>query len=291
MRAGMLSLLVTSVCSLAVLHAQIGTFEGQSDIGVVSHPGAAEYDPATKAYTLSSSGENMWAAEDDFHFVWKKLTGDLTLTADISFPTTTGNAHKKGVLMVRRTLDRDSDYVDAAFHVVGLTSLQSRDRKGGSTREVQSYLSSPKKLRLVKRGPWFFMFVAGDDGVFHLSGGGMKLVLDEPFYVGIGACAHDKDAVEQVIFRNVQLEEAQASTGKPTLYSTLEAVPVQSTDRRSGVSKAPTGPAIARRCFSPATGASPGSPPPVETRNLYPRANCLISRDGWDCLPTAPPLP
>jgi TolB protein len=221
------------VCSIGMLPAQVGIFEGQSDIGVVSHPGSEEYDSAAKAYTLSSSGENMWAAEDDFHYVWKKLTGDLTLTADIAFPTTTGNAHKKGVLMVRRTLDKDSDYVDAAVHVVGLTSLQSRDQKGGTTREVQSYLPSPKRLRLVKRGDYFFMFVAGADGVFHLSGGGMKLALDESFYVGIGACAHDKDAVEKVVFSNVELEPAKPGSGKPTLYSTLEAVPVQSTDRRS----------------------------------------------------------
>jgi hypothetical protein len=216
-----------------LLHGQVGIFEGQSDIGVVSQPGSAEYDAAAKTYTLSSSGENMWAAEDDFHFVWKKFTGDLTLTADIAFPTTSGNPHKKGVLMVRRTLDKDSDYVDAAVHVVGLTSLQSRDQKGGTTREVQSWLSSPKSLRLMKRGSYFFVFVAGEDGVFHLSGGGMKLALDEPFYVGIGACAHDKDAVEKVVFSNVELEPVKPAPWKPTQYSTLEAVPVQSTDRRS----------------------------------------------------------
>ena len=199
MRVG--KLWVWLICSAGVLPAQVGIFEAQSDVGVVSHPGSAEYDPAAKTYTLSSSGENMWAAEDDFHFLWKKVTGDLTLTADIAFPTTTGNAHKKGVLMVRRTLDKDSDYVDAALHVVGLTSLQSRDQNGGTTREAQSYLSSPKRLRLMKRGTYFFMFVAGDDGVFHLSGGSMKLALEEPFYVGIGACAHDKDAVESRLLK------------------------------------------------------------------------------------------
>ncbi|MDQ1473903.1 MAG: TolB protein [Bryobacterales bacterium] len=231
MSAGKLWLCV--VYSVGMLYAQVGIFEGQSDIGVVSHPGSAEYDAAANTYTLSSSGENMWAAEDDFHYVWKKVTGDLTLNADIAFPTTSGNAHKKGVLMVRRTLDKDSDYVDAAVHVVGLTSLQSRDQKGGSTREVQSYLPSPHRLRLIKRGDYFFMFVAGADGAFHLSGGGMKLALDEPFYVGIGACAHDKDAVEKVVFSNVELEPGKPSSGKPTVYSTLEAVPVQSTDRRS----------------------------------------------------------
>ena len=217
----------------AAAQTPMGVFENESDIGALAHPGASEYDAAAKTYILTSGGENMWAAEDDFHFVWKKVTGDITLTADIAFPASTGNAHKKGVLMVRRSLDKDSDYVDAALHLVGLTSLQSRDRQGASTREVQSYLASPKRIRLMKRGNYFFMFVAGADGVFHLSGGSMELALDEPFYVGIGACAHDKDAVEKVAFSNVDLVTGPASPGKPKLFSTLEAVPVQSTDRRS----------------------------------------------------------
>jgi TolB protein len=210
----------------------VGIFEGQTDVGVVSHPGSAVFDPAAKTYTITGSGANMWAAEDDFHFVWKKISGDVTVTADISFPAGTGNAHKKGVLMVRRSLDKDSDYVDAALHVVGLTSLQSRDVKGGSTREVQSYLSSPKSLRLVRRGDYFYMFVAGEDGVFHLSGGSMKLALNEPFYVGIGVCAHDKEAEEKVVFSNVGLTTTPGN-GVQGLYSTVEVVPVQSTDRRS----------------------------------------------------------
>jgi Tol biopolymer transport system component len=208
----------------------VGIFEGQSDIGTLLHPGAAEYDAAKKTYTLTSSGDNMWAAEDDFHFVWKTVSGDVTITADISFPTSTGNPHKKGALMIRRTLDQDSDYVDAALHLAGLTSIQSRDQKGSITREVQSYMSSPKHLRLEKRGDYFFMFVAGDDGVFHLSGGSMKLVLNEPFYVGLAACAHDKNAVEQAAFSNVDLVAAPPAPGKLKLYSTLE---TQLSDRKA----------------------------------------------------------
>ncbi len=234
MNARILTVFLTILVALpAAAQTPIGIFESETDIGTLAHPGASEYDAVRKTYTLTSSGENMWADEDDFHFVWKKVTGDITLTADISFPATTGNAHKKGVLMVRRTLDKDSDYVDAAFHLVGLTSLQSRDQKGATTREVQSYMSSPKKLRLAKRGSYFFMYLAGADGVFHPSGGSMKLALDQPFYVGIGACAHDKDATEKVSFANVDLTTGPASTGTPKLFSTLEAVPVQSTDRRA----------------------------------------------------------
>ena len=38
-----------------------GLFEGRGDVGTVLHPGSAEYDAASKVYTLTGSGENMWA--------------------------------------------------------------------------------------------------------------------------------------------------------------------------------------------------------------------------------------
>ena len=56
--------LALSVVFLSVLHAQstrLGIFEGQSDVGAVTPPGAAVYDRATGAYTLTSAGANLGA--------------------------------------------------------------------------------------------------------------------------------------------------------------------------------------------------------------------------------------
>src|SRR5450759_2711912 len=65
--------------------APTGLFESHADVGSVLHPGTLEYDPAQGTYTVSGSGENMWSTADAFHFVWKKVTGDVGLAADISF--------------------------------------------------------------------------------------------------------------------------------------------------------------------------------------------------------------
>ena len=94
----------------------MGAFEGHSDIGVVLHPGSAEYEAAARTYTVTGSGENMWAAKDAFHFVWKKVSGDVTLTADVAILGQGGDAHRKAVLMIRQNLDEDSAYADAALH-------------------------------------------------------------------------------------------------------------------------------------------------------------------------------
>ena len=83
--------------------AAVGIFEGHGDVGTVLHAGASEYDAAGHSYTLTGSGENMWFNSDDFQFAWKKLSGDVALTADISFAGKGGNAHRKAVLMLRQS--------------------------------------------------------------------------------------------------------------------------------------------------------------------------------------------
>ena len=61
---------------------------------------------------------------DAFQFAWKKISGDVEISADVSFPNSGGNEHKKAVLMLRQSLDADSVYADVALHGNGLTSLQ-----------------------------------------------------------------------------------------------------------------------------------------------------------------------
>jgi TolB protein len=212
--------------------APVGIFEDHGDVGTVLHPGSVDYDAAKRTYTISGSGENMWLAADAFQFTWKKISGDVTLTADISFLTKTGNEHKKAVLMLRQTLDTDSVYADVALHASGMTSLQFRDEKGIVTREIQSNLSAPKRLRIAKRGDYVYMSLAAD-GDPQPEGGWLRIPLQGEFYVGLGVCSHDKDVVEKAVFSNVDLNQyTPASVGKITLYSTLETIAIDSADRR-----------------------------------------------------------
>ena len=203
--------------------ASIGIFASHADVGAVLHAGSVVYDAAKQTYTIIGSGENMWSTADAFQFVWKKMSGDVSLTADISFLTKTGNEHKKAVLMLRQSLDADSVYVDVAFHLSGLTALQFRDEKGAVTHEIESNLSAPKRLRIVKRGEYVYMAL-GDGDNLTPAGGWLRIPLGDTFYVGLGVCSHDKDVSEQAVFSHVELKQPAASSGQPTLYSVLEVV-------------------------------------------------------------------
>src|SRR5258708_5556519 len=214
--------------------AAAGIFEGHGDVGTVLHPGAVEFDAAKGSYTIAGSGENMWLASDAFQFAWKKMSGDVTLTADISFLGKGVNEHRKAVLMVRQSLDADSPYADVAVHGRGLTSLQYREEKGSTTHEIQANISAPKRVRIEKRGAYFSLWLADGSGEFRPAGGSTRIALKEPFYVGIGVCSHDKDVMEKAVFSNVDLKAAEsAAAASSTLYSTLEIITVASTDRRA----------------------------------------------------------
>ena len=210
----------------------LGIFDSHGDVGVVLHTGSARYDSATGAYTVTGSGDNMWFGADDFHFVWKKVSGDAAISADISFVGSRGNDHRKAVLMMRQSLDGDSAAVDVARHGDGLTSLQFRDASGADDHEVQSNVSAPERIRLEKRGDRFYAFVSGKDGKLMPAGASTELALHDPFYVGIGVSAHDKDDLQTAVFSNVKVEDlAPAATTNQVLYSSLETVAIASTDR------------------------------------------------------------
>jgi TolB protein len=188
----------------------VGIFEGHGDVGTVLHPGTTEYDASKKTYTLTGSGQNMWFANDDFQFAWKKMSGDVSVTA--------------------QSLDTDSVYADIARHGNGLTALQFRDEKGAVTREVVANISSPTRLRIVKRGDYVYMSLAANGGDLQIAGGWVRVPLQGTFYVGIGVCSHDKDVVEKAVFTNLEISGLPAASGKSTLFSSLSVVPVGSPD-------------------------------------------------------------
>jgi TolB protein len=209
----------------------LGIFEGSGDVGTVLHEGSATFDSAAGKYTLAGSGENMWSTQDAFQFVWKKASGDAVISAEVAFLGEGKNPHRKAVLMIRQSLDAGSPYVDIALHGSGLTSLQYRDEKDAATHEIQSNFSGPQTLQLEKHGDYFSMLLAPRGGKVEVAGGSIRVSIHGEYYIGIGVCSHEKDVIEKAVFANVNFR-AQSSASQTTLYSTLETIRVDSTDRR-----------------------------------------------------------
>jgi TolB protein len=213
----------------------LGLFEGQGEVGKPSKAGAVAFDAAAQAYEVAGGGANMWGTNDDFHFVWKRLSGDLSLAADVEWlGAGSGDAHRKACLIIRQSLGPDSAYVDVAVHGSGLTSLQWREEAAGQTHEVQANASGPARVGLERQGEVFFMTLAPKGGRLENSGAYTRIKLADPVYVGLAVCAHDDKAQEKAKFSKVELVPKQTlASAKPVLHCTLETIPVRARDRRA----------------------------------------------------------
>ena len=240
MRHVLISMIATLALSALPASAQtFGAFTASADIGTRSTigSGSVDYDLFANRYTVSGGGENMWGAADHFHFLWKKVSGDVTLDAVVTFSGSrpasgTPNAHRKAVLVIRQTLDPDSAYADAALHGDGLTSLQWRDAKGAATHEVQSNVRAPARLRIEKRGQYVAMSIAAAGEPLTAAGGSARVVFTGEFYVGLGVSAHDPSRIEQASFSNVEIGTPRPLSGPTLLVNTLETISIRSGDRR-----------------------------------------------------------
>jgi TolB protein len=211
--------------------ARLGQFEAETDVGDVRHEGSVKFDATKNEYQISGSGANMWESEDAFHFVWRRLSGDLLLNATVAF-LGTGQEHRKAGWIVRQGLEADSPYADAIVHADGLISLQYREFKGGPTLEVQSPVRAPAAVQLERNGDLFTLRVARQKDPFQPVGS-VTLALRDPVFVGLGVCSHEASAVATALFSQVSFENAgSVPLNERVLESSLETLTVDTGERK-----------------------------------------------------------
>ncbi len=192
----------------------LGIFEGQSDIGSAVVPGSASYDAASNAYTINSAGYNIWYSRDEFRYLWKKMSGDVSLAADVTFPDAQGYNDRKGVLVIRQNLEDDSKEAVTGEHGTGMIHLAQRPEKGAMMTDAQFRFGGSlakvkaKRIGIEKRGDQIAIFISLEGEPMHQFGPPITLHIDAPFYVGIGFCSHLPDKSDTVVLSNVILENS-----------------------------------------------------------------------------------
>jgi hypothetical protein len=205
----------------------VGIFDGQSDVGAALVPGSSSYNPVTNTYTIISAGYNVWYIRDEFRYLWKKMSGDISLAADISYPDSLGFGDRKAVLVIRQDLEDDSKEAIVALHGAGMIHLAWRPEKGMLIRDMEYRIGSrgglpggrspdalvtnhASRIGIEKSGDLFALFVSMDGEPMHQFGAPVELHLEEPFYVGIGFCSHLPDKTDTAVLSNVILENTAA---------------------------------------------------------------------------------
>jgi hypothetical protein len=194
----------------------IGVFQGQSDIGAAVVPGNANYDASTKQYTINSAGYNIWYSRDEFRYLWKKMSGDVSLAADVTFPDAKGYSDRKAVLVIRQSLDDNSREAMIGEHGVGMIHLAWRTDSGASMKDAQFRFGGTlagvkaKRIGIEKHGDSIAIFVSLEGEPMHQLSPPVTLHFDEPFYVGIGFCSHLPATSDTAVLSNVVLQNSAA---------------------------------------------------------------------------------
>jgi len=201
---------------------KIGIFDGQSDIGSAIVPGSSSYDAATRAYRITSAGYNVWYTRDEFRYLWKKISGDVSLAADIAYPDPKGYDDRKAVLVIRQNLDDDAKEAIVALHGGGMIHIAWRPEAGQRVKDMEYRVGSrgglpggkspdslvpaiAKRIGIEKKGDQFQLYVSLFGEPMHAWGAPITLHIDGPFYVGIGFCAHLPTTLDTAVLSNLVL--------------------------------------------------------------------------------------
>ncbi len=197
----------------------LGLFTHSEDVGDPPMKGEATFDAAAGQYRITGSGSDIWGKADQFHYVWREMSGDFAMAATAQF-LTEGNGHRKAALMLRQSADTDSPYCDLVIHGDGMPGVQFRNTKGGSTNTVDFPVQGAGtfRMKLVRQGTTVTVFVGkGDDSLRQM--GHTTTQLGSPVLVGLGVSSHTQTASNTVLFSDVTLEPLSATDRKLGIFT------------------------------------------------------------------------
>ena len=199
----------------------VGIFENQQDIGYVKHAGSTIYDQATQSYIIKGSGANIWFNEDQFHYTYRRMTGDFILTADFEFTGDTSAAvgHRKIGWMVRESTAADAVSMNACSHIDGLIALQWREMKGAFMQDPQGEIFYQKRglqtMQLERKGKTLIMRIANPGEPLQFVGKHDLNDLKDTVLAGLYICAHDSNALVSARIWNVRIDHPVENVYQP----------------------------------------------------------------------------
>src|ERR1700730_13722216 len=191
----------------------VGIFEDHLDIGKPKLAGSASYDEATQSYNITGAGSNIWFNRDEFHFIYKKIKGDFSLTADFAFTGDTVGAvgHRKIGWMIRESVDEGAASANSCIHIDGLVVLQWRPYKGMFMRDPEEERFYPKKsgqtVQLERIGKTITMRIAHPGEPLQFVGSCQTDALNGEVLAGIYILSHDSNAIASAKVWNVRIDK------------------------------------------------------------------------------------
>jgi hypothetical protein len=161
------------------------------------------FTPGTATYTMTAGGADIYGSSDQFHFAYKQLSGNGSITAKVISISNT-NAWAKAGVMIRETLAADSKNAMMVLTPGNGVSFQRRPVAGASSEETtKAGVTVPQWVRLTRSGNTFTGEYSANGNPPWTPLGSVDMPMLADVYVGLCLTSHNINATCTAEFSNV----------------------------------------------------------------------------------------
>lgn len=195
-----------AVSNLSVIIKSAPPGQLSTDVGSPSITGQTTYDAGR--YRVTAGGSDIGGTEDEFHFVYQPVTGDVDVMARVE---SIGNSHPRAMagVMIRETLDAPSRHVlMAATRSAGWISRRRVDTGAMSEETSGGKGTPPGWVRLVRSGPLVEAYRSADGRSWSLVETS-TVPMNDVVYVGLAVASHNPTRATAAVLDNLQIVESR----------------------------------------------------------------------------------
>ena len=172
------------------------------DVGAVGPAGSAS--EVSGVFTIRGGGADVWGSSDAFHFAYRSLTGDGTITARVSDINGSQAWTKIGVMIRASTAANAAHGFMLVSTAKGL-AFQRRPATGGTSVHTGGALSTaPRWVRLTRSGNTVTAYESANGSTWTLVGSD-TIALPSTALVGLAVSSHTTTSLATGVFDNVSI--------------------------------------------------------------------------------------
>jgi VCBS repeat-containing protein len=212
---------VTGFGDIAVGEANRGVFTSNGDIGGPTLAGYSWYSGGS--YTVAGSGADIWAAADQFQYIYRQMSGDIRIVARVVSITNTDPWAKAGVMIRESTAAGSINSYSMMSMSNGMSHQWRTTTAGVTTSSTQAGLAAPYWVRLTRSGNVLTAERSPDGNTWTQQGSPQTVTMVASVTVGLAVTSHTNSALNVAVFDNVSVTSAPTAVGD--IYAAQPSIP------------------------------------------------------------------
>jgi len=174
-------------------------------------PNNLSIDEATGTYEIAGAGADVWGSADQFHYVYRELTGDATMIARVVSNGTGSNNWAKGGVMVRQGLAPGSTHALMAItgSEGGGGAFQWRpaaDGDSSSAHDTAAGMAPGYWVKIERVGNALSGSYSADGVTWIQQGDAQAIEMTDPVLIGLFVTSHQSGEIRTYTFDNVSID-------------------------------------------------------------------------------------